>query len=288
MSSMTGYSRAVSQQIDGLQMNVEIQSVNRKMLDIQVYLPKELFFLEIDLRKLISKVIGRGQVTVKVSWKKEKVAEAPPVLKKLKTHWEKIAKELGFPKENVNFSFLVAQMEKTSFEEQTLDEKKVGVELTKTVEKALHDLIKMRKTEGKQLCLDIKKRLQNLSESVEIFEKYSQKSGEKYREKILEKIRAIQPQLTEDERIMREVAIFAEKVDITEEITRLKSHFQQANDLLKGKEESMGRTLDFLTQEILRELNTIAAKSAEIEITKQTVAAKAELEKMREQIQNIE
>jgi len=208
-----------------------------------------------------------------------------PLLKKLKSGWEKTAKELGIGKEEITLTFLLAQMEKVSSD---LFGTKIQTELKKTVSVALTGLVKMKETEGKALAADMLKRVKTLQSNVNAMEKMSSKAPEYYREKLLARLEVLLKEPLEDERVLREVALFAEKADITEEITRLKSHLVQFADLLKSKEESVGRTLDFLIQEILREINTVSSKSPDLALTQLAVSSKAELEKIREQVQNIE
>lgn len=284
--SMTAYSRAISSEIDGLKWTVEIHSVNRKTLDVNLYLPRDLLFLDIELRKIIQQSLQRGQVTVKVNFEKEKQSGAElPLLKKLKSGWEKTAKELGFPKDAITLPFLLSQIDQVSLDVYGT---KIQTELKKTVGNALDGLIKMKEVEGKALAADLLKRIKLLKDNVSAMEKLSAKAPELYREKLLERLKVILKESLDDERVLREVALFAEKADVTEEVTRLKSHLVQFGDLLKSKGESIGRTLDFLIQEILREINTISSKSADLAQTQLAVSSKAELEKIREQVQNIE
>lgn len=282
---MTAYSRSVSNEVDGQKWTVEIHSINRKTLDINLYLPRDLLFLDVEIRKQIQESLQRGQVTVKVNYEKEKSGAALPQMKKVKSSWEKTAKELGYSKETITLSFLLAQMDQSSSGELGT---KVQNELKKTVCSALDGLIKMKEVEGKALSADLLKRVKTLKDNVHSMEKLGARAPETYREKLLERLETILKEPLEDERILREVAIFAEKADITEEITRLKSHLSQFADLLKSKGESIGRTLDFLIQEILREINTVSSKSAELPLTQVAISSKAELEKIREQVQNIE
>lgn len=284
--SMTAYSRALSSEIDGLKWTVEIHSVNRKTLDLNLYLPRDLLFIDVEIRKLIQESLQRGQVNVRVNLERERQGGAAlPLMKKIKSGWEKTAKELGYPKETITLSFLLGQMEQMSTGEL---ETKIQNELKKTVKNALAGLIKMKEVEGKALAADLLKRIKLLKDNVQSMEKLGSKAPEIYREKLLQRLEVLLKEPLEDERILREVALFAEKADITEEITRLKSHLSQFADLLKSKGESIGRTLDFLIQEILREINTVSSKSADLALTQLAVSSKAELEKIREQVQNIE
>lgn len=286
---MTAYGRATSTEIGDLSWVVEIHSVNRRGLDIHLHISKELLFMDIDLRKAISKEVARGQVTLKISFKKLKGNESSiTMLKKLKSFWEKGAKELGYPKESVDLPFLLDQMDRTPIEEFGLSEKKIQTELKKALSEAMDAFITMKEVEGKALALDIKGRIKAIGEHLKKIEKEAKGAPQKYREKLLEKLEDVLAGAADDERLLKEVAFYAEKIDITEEITRLKSHMKQALDLIASKEKSIGRSLDFLNQEMLREINTIASKSGSLSVTKEAVNAKAELEKIREQVQNIE
>lgn len=282
---MTAYSRKASSEIDGLSWVIEIHSVNRKVLDLNLFLPRELLFLDVELRKMIGQFLQRGQVTVKINFNKAgRTTADTSQLKKLKTEWEKTAKELKFDPKEITLSFLLSQMEQTPLDSFG---PKVQNALKKTLNEALETLIQMKEVEGKALGADIMKRVKLLLKNVQTIEKISAKAPELYRKKLLERLTTLFKEVKEDERVLREIALLAEKADITEEITRLKSHFNQLTDLLKS-DQIIGRTLDFLVQEILRELNTISSKSSELAITQLAVASKAELEKIREQVQNIE
>jgi len=284
---MTGYAQAKSKELDGLTWTVELHSVNRKVLDIHSHLSRELLSLDMEIRKAITKVVHRGKVSVKLHCVKAKDALVSlPRLKKLKSEYTKTAKELKLSTEEITLPFLLQQMERSSIEEEISP--KTAAELKKTLEKALNGLIKMKETEGKALAVDVTKRLKKLIANLAFIEKESDKSPENYREKLSSRLKDLFEEAEADERILREIALFSEKVDVTEEITRLKSHFKQMEDLLVSKENSIGRTLDFLNQEMLREINTIGSKTAILSVTKKVIDSKAELEKIREQVQNIE
>lgn len=284
---MTAYSRSQSKEIQGLSWVLELSSVNRKTLDLNFYLSKELLFLEMDLRKLISELVKRGQVTIRLHVKHSQEGSVPlPLLKKLKGQWEELSEKLGYDPKAIDLSFLLEQAGKVSIEESLGP--KIQKEIKATVKRGLDAFIEMKEVEGKALASDIKKRLKTLVSKLSVIEKQVAQRPEKYREKLLEKLSDLLQNAREDERLLKEVALFAEKIDITEEIVRLRSHFQQMESLLESSEISIGRTLDFLTQEMLREVNTIASKSQALEVTKKAVEAKAELEKIREQVQNIE
>jgi len=286
---MTAYGRAYSEEIEGTSVVIELHSVNRKGLDLRVHLPKELLFLDLDIRKKLGQQLVRGQVTVKLTFKEGKEKKGSvALLKKLKTEWESKASELGYAKEVVDFPFLLGQTERFSFEELGFGEEKIKQLVMTTLDDVLAQFIEMREVEGKALAEDVTKRLSLLSQMADKIEKESEKGPEIYRETLLEKLKEILSEAERDERIFKEVALFAEKIDTTEEIIRLRSHLKQAENLFTSKEKSIGRTLDFLVQEMGREVNTIGSKTHQLSVTEQTVLAKQELEKIREQGHNIE
>lgn len=275
---MTAYGRVMRKTAAG-KCTIEIHAVNRKMLDIVVHLPREFLFLDLDLRKWIQEEVQRGQVTVRVSFEAAHIEFLLPTLKNLKAKWEGLAKGLGYTSSVVEFPFLIEQLERLPLEASPLK-----AELKQAVKEALKAFIAMRCKEGEALSKDLKQRMITIERTLKKIEKIAPSVSERYRKKLHEKI----SQVADDERLMREVVIFAEKVDITEEITRLYSHIGQFRELLEEKEKSVGRTLDFLTQEMGREINTLSAKAAESDMFKMALLIKSEIEKMREQVQNIE
>lgn len=284
--SMTAFGQASSPEFDGCNWQIEIHSVNRKVLDIQVHMPREFLQFDLEIRKMISDKIKRGQITVKIVLKRAKaIAANVKTLKTLKTQWEKIAKELGYKKETIDFTFLLTQSASTPME---MESTKQQTYLYQTLEKALKQLLQMKEEEGIALSRDLEKRFKLVSNAVQKMEKISDQIPEKFRSKLVERMEEALKHKVEDERIFREVALFAEKVDITEELVRLKSHIEQSLKLLHAPEDGVGRTLEFLMQEILRETNTIGAKSTSLEISELIISSKIELEKIREQLQNIE
>ncbi len=286
---MTAYSRVVSEEKRGLSWVVEIHSVNRRHLDLHIHLPKEFMCFDVDLRKEISKSLFRGNVTVKVFLRKEqKGSVSLSLLKSLKKEWEKIASDLGYSKESINLPFLLKELEQSSFDALGVGEKTIRAELKRTMEKALELLIQMKTKEGKALSIDLTKRLKSISAHLNKIEKLAGASVVKKKKKLLEVLASVLEESTEDERVLREVAIFAEKVDTSEELTRLHSHIVQMAALLEKAGQSKGKSLDFLTQEMLRETNTIASKAADLKITQLSLQIKGELEKIKEQVQNIE
>lgn len=293
MRSMTGFGRAEVQTSLG-RLILELQSVNRKYLETLVFLPKDLTTFEVDVKKILSKEIFRGQVIARFTLLadgKSSMGVLPDVsfLKRLKTGWRKIAQELHFDPKEIDLYFLANQAKLTSIPLEIKDMKKLEKPIFDCTKKALKELQKMKGEEAKTLLKDILMRMQNIEGSLKRIEKDAPEALNRYRKRLLEKIEGlVQNPIENQERIDREVVIFADKLDITEEIIRFRSHLTQFRSLLKIKTQSVGKKMDFLGQEMMRETNTIAAKSQDSSVSKEVVEIKSELERIREQVQNIE
>lgn len=293
--SMTAYGRA-SHSTSGGQWVVEIHSVNRKMLDITINLPKEWLRFDIEIRKWLSEVLQRGQIFVRVHLARDEQAFLfspgfTDLLKQLKQHWDKLALELKLdPKQVMSLPFLAQQAETYAHQNLLGEQENVDENVKELIQAALREVMKMKEKEGALLQADIEARLKMIEDGMKKISTRSSHAVQRYRDKLKERILEVCAQSAEwDERLGREVALFAEKIDIEEELTRLKSHLVQFHDLMRSKKEkTMGRTLDFLTQEMNREINTIASKSSDVDISHLTVMMKSELERIREQVQNIE
>lgn len=289
IKSMTAYGRA-SMEIEGLNWVIEIHSINQKGLNINLYAPKELLCFDIDMRKWISEAITRGQITVRLSIKQEGPTSKIDVenLKDLKNKWQHVASELGYSRETIDLHFLADQLQGETVLNSVKDETKTKKELKKLFSMALDDLMEMKLREGENLSKDIQARLKKIKKEVETIADKAVGAPAKYQEKLEERLKSLlQGNVLEETRIYQEVALIAEKIDITEEIERMESHLKQLFELFKGKEKSVGRTLDFLIQEMNREVNTMASKS-DLEIGKLCIGIKGELEKIKEQVQNLE
>ena len=293
LMSMTGFGRSHVIAPFG-QFIVEIQSVNRKYLEIFVSMPKEWTRFENDVRKWIGMAISRGQINVRIYFMpgSEAIGDLLPDLEWLrqwKTGWERLASSLGYDAKTIDFPFLV---QSTPLSQNVSPAKEQDVSwLHRGIDEALDGLVQMKQQEGAALSKDLIERLKQMQQFVATIETAAPDATEKMRQKLKEKIQeASSPEGDLDERIFKEVALFAERVDITEEIIRLKSHFVQFQDLVSGQgaREKEGRKMDFLAQEMGREINTIGAKSLDAQIAHLVIAFKSELEKSREQIQNIE
>ena len=292
LNSMTGYGKETFIE-DGVSYFLEIYSVNRKMLDISVFLPKELLSLEIDIRKWVGQFITRGQVTVKLSktvvsdYIEACVPEAS-VFKAYKKAWEKLAEELFIPREQISIAFLMEQfsglprVQKTEWVAFT-------AALQNAFNKAMQALLKMKAEEGAKLSSNILEYLGNIQREVEMIEGSSRDLPQEYRKKLELKLQEFDfATLEVQERIARELVLYVDKSDITEEIDRLKAHLNQFVVNVQKEKEIVGKTLEFLLVEMQREVNTIASKSAKIEILNKALGIKGEIEKIREQVHNIE
>jgi uncharacterized protein (TIGR00255 family) len=290
--SMTGYGRGLAT-ASGMRVEVEISSVNRKQLDVQLTLPQPLKLLESRIQDEIAKRVARGRVLAEVAVHEsdrvrreairvnEKVAEA--YVKAMR----RTAARLGL-RDDMGGALLAKLPGVLHYEPLDEDVDKIWPILAKALGKALDELLRMRVREGTNLLRDLTLRLDKLAEALAAIRRQAPKAADRYRVALRARLeKAGLDVLAEKERLEREIVLFADKSDITEEIARLESHFAQARALLKSGEPS-GRALDFLAQEMFREINTIGSKAGDATIAGRVVAFKAELERWREQVQNIE
>ena len=293
MKSMTGYGRGECAQ-DGFKVTVELSSVNRKQAEVSVTLPRELELLESQVRDAVNRCVARGRVNVRVSLHagEGKISARnhlnTGLAKAYATELAKLAKSL-----KLAGPVTLDQVLRAPGVFQTDEELAESEDLWPAVEKALtqglNALLKMREREGAHLAKDLSARIGVMRSAVEKVQQQAPVTAENYRKNLLERIKAagIENIAPDDERLMKEIVLFADRSDISEELTRLQSHFQQFADCAKAK-EPVGRTLDFLAQEINREINTIGSKANDAVISREVVTLKAELEKFREQAQNVE
>jgi uncharacterized protein (TIGR00255 family) len=288
MKSMTGFGRAEVDAPFG-KLVAEVQSVNRKFLEVHVALPKEFAQFEQAVRERVGHVVHRGSVMVRfhLSPNAASVGELLPdvgVLKALKKGWDEIAKSVGA--ERVDLPFLLEHAAELSVGRAVSEED--FEPFGRALNLALKALEGMRKREGDALTKDIVSRLKGMQRCVSAIEKMAGGAVQKLRQKLKERMEEVlRPGEALDERLLREVAFYAERLDISEEITRFRSHISQSTDLMNEADGS-GRKMDFLIQEMGREINTIGSKSMDAKISHLVVEVKSELEKVREQIQNVE
>lgn len=292
LKSMTAYGKS-SQNTPIGRITVEIHSVNRKHLEVVTFFSKELLRYEVLIKNIISEEVSRGAVQVKIHIAFDQISSVKivpnlPLVKQLKHAWEAIAKELGVHKE-FDLSLLQKETNLFTFEEDNHDEGLYSLALTQAVKEALIPYQKMKGIEGIALYKDIAHRLELMQHAIGEIKKRAAGSTERQRLRLIEKLKEFSA-LTGDheERLLREVVLYAERVDISEEITRFESHLHQFKELLDSSKKGVGKTLEFLVQEFLREANTIGSKALDVEITKYVVEIKTEIEKIREQLQNVE
>ncbi len=288
---MTGYGRGECSQ-RGVKVTVEVSSVNRKQTEIAANLPRELEVLEAQLRDEINRRVARGRLTVRVSVHSAgaggKMLINHALAKSYARELRALAKSLNLA-DNITLELLARAPGVMQPAEEITSAEEIWPAISKALNTALDVLLKMREREGAHLAKDLSARAASMRAGVGRVQKLAPQSAEKYRTQLLARIKAAgleAPALT-DERMLKEVFLFADRSDISEELTRLESHFQQFNDCVKSK-EPVGRTLDFLAQEINREINTLGSKANDSDISREVVLLKAELEKFREQVQNVE
>ncbi len=291
IKSMTGYGRCENE-ADGRKFSVEIKSVNHRYNDISIRLPKSMNYLEDRTRKTLTKKIMRGKTDVYISF--ETFSEDDVNIKVNEPLAKAYCEKLNFLRETYNLTGndtldLVAKFpDVITVEKVEEDEDTLWNTLLPALEGALDNFIAMRETEGEALKADILVKADGIESLVEQIRERAPLVAEDYREKLTARLEELLAETPIDEqRILTEVTIFADRACIDEEITRLTSHISQLRDIFE-KDEPIGRKLDFLVQEMNREANTIASKSNDIKITQLTIELKSEIEKIREQIQNIE
>jgi len=291
MRSMTGYGRGESDHA-GTKISVELNSVNRKQSDIVINLPRDLAMLEPRIRQTINEKISRGRMNVMIGLQESAngataLALDTALARSYHEAMLTLQKELSAPGEITIGTILQAPGVMRS-PEHTVNADDAWPVVERALTTALGDLIKMREREGKHLAKDLIRRLKTLRAGTKEIRKLYPEVVKKYRAVLRERLEKAGLDLPlDDERLLKEVTIFADRSDISEELTRLESHLAQFAHHLR-KNEPVGRTLEFITQEIFRELNTLGAKSNDAAISQHVVACKSELEKIREQIQNLE
>jgi uncharacterized protein (TIGR00255 family) len=291
MKSMTGYGRGECAQA-GFKITVEVSSVNRKQSEIAVNLPRELEVLEARIRDAVNERIARGRVTARVSIHaatgSSKLRVDTALAKAHSKELKKLAKDLGIP-DAISLDLLLRIPGVLQASEGLPEADQIWTAVSKALTEALDTLVSMREKEGKHLAKDLQNRIGLMRAAVSRVQKQAPEVAERYRQQLIERIKTAGLEVPglEDERLVKEVFYFADRIDITEELTRLQSHFKQFDDNVK-KAEPVGRTLDFLAQEMNREINTLGAKANDSIISREVVTLKSELERFREQVQNVE
>lgn len=292
MRSMTGFGKGQANS-NGINVIVEISSVNRKQLDVRFNTPSELRVFEPEFRSRLLQFVSRGSVNVKFvvdydpSLKQEAVVINHDVAARYLKEFKDLASEIGIAG-SLTISDLITLPEVVTEKETELDPELFKSCCMEALDQAIEKFVKMRADEGQELKDDLSKRRDLLETIVKEIEERSPVVIVEYQEKLKIRVQKLLQELRLDEdSLAREVAYFADRCDISEEMTRLYSHFIQL-DKLVAEDKPVGRALDFLVQEMFREINTTGSKANDAEISKRVVRFKTELEKVREQVQNME
>ena len=293
MKSMTGYGRGDCSK-DGFKVTVELSSVNRKQTEISINLPRQMELLEAQIRDVINRHIARGRLMVRVSLHagagkaSARMHLNVPLAKAYARELARLSKHLRLPGP-VTLDQVARAPGVLQTDEELAVEEDFGPAVEKALKQALTQMVKMREREGAHLAQDLAKRVVVMRKAAAQIAQHAPAVAERYRQQLIERIKnaGLEAPGVEDERLLKEVVYFADRSDISEELTRLQSHFQQFEDGRKSK-EPVGRMLDFLAQEMNREINTIGSKANDSLISREVVTLKAELEKFREQAQNVE
>lgn len=290
--SMTGFGRGNCNE-SGKEFTVEIKSVNHRYIDFYIKLPRQIAYLEERVREVVSKSIFRGKVDIFISFEDRSEDSKNVMLDEALAGAyiqavESLKDKYGL-KDDISVSLVSRFPDVLRIEKTEDDEEQLWSILNRALEAAVDSLVQMREKEGNELRMSL---LQKADYMENIISQITNRSPEvviEYKQKLENRIKELLNQQTVDEnRIAMEVAIFADRCGIDEELVRLGSHLLQLRDILSIKKQPVGRKLDFLVQEINREINTIGSKSNDIVITKSVLELKSETEKIREQIQNIE
>ncbi len=297
VKSMTGYGRA-KQLLSGRNITVEVRSVNNRYLDCSVKMPRAYIFAEEAIKSRVQKAVARGKVdvfiTIDTTAADVSVVTVNEPLAKAYIDALKRISELAFGETDADCKNGYSAVDIARFPDVLTvakaeeDLESVGADICAVVEQALNAFNAMRATEGERLANDISGRLDTIESLTAMVEQRSPQTVKEYRERLAAKMQEVLQSTTIDEsRILTEAAIYADRVAVDEETVRLRSHVSQLRDLLRSN-EPMGRKMDFLIQEVNRESNTIGSKCNDLTIARDVVALKAEVEKIREQVQNIE
>ena len=289
---MTGFSRYENQNED-LTCKVEIRSVNNRFIDINTRLPKSLAPLELPLKKMVKSKCARGSFDISIAIEKNGDSEANlevapnlPLATEYLNAFKNIQEGLGL-KGEIDINTILSQRDVVKPELKKVEDSSEEIVL-QTVDKTLTDLVKMREEEGKNLEKDILNQISSIKALGKLISTKQSITVQEFQDKLKEKIQSLTTGIEIDPaRIAQESALLADRCDVTEELVRLESHLDQFNKLVSSH-EPQGRKLEFLTQEINREVNTIGSKTIDLEVSKAVIEMKSCLEKIREQLANIE
>ena len=288
--SMTGYGRCTLAQ-DGREVTIELKSVNHRFLDLAFRMPRSFAFLENDMRAHISNKLARGHVDIFVTYKNSRDDARKVTLDSaLLGEYLTTLRQGGIDHmldDNLRLRDVLSMQDVLTVEEADEDQQALSALTLSALDTALDSLCAMRRREGEAMRGDVETRLDTLERTAHAIDERAPQWLEEYRQRLRARIEEICQMQLDEARLTQEVALAADKAAVDEETVRLRSHIAQMRDLLKQSEPA-GRKLDFLVQEMNREVNTIGSKASDLILTGMVVDAKAELEKIREQIQNIE
>lgn len=292
IKSMTGFGRCEVQE-ESRKFTVEIKSVNHRYLDANIRMPKKLNFFETAIRSLLKQSVQRGKVDIFITY--EDLSEQQVSLKynevlaaEYLSYFEKMQEKFSL-ENDIRVSTLSRYPEVLTMEEQAVDEEELWKGLKKALDGAIRQFVETRTSEGEHLREDLIEKLDNMLKLVSCIEERSPQIIAEYRDKLETKVKELLADTQmEDSRIAAEVVIFADKICTDEEVVRLRSHIVHMKDTLVSDDSGIGRKLDFIAQEMNREANTILSKANDLEISNIGIELKTEIEKVREQIQNIE
>lgn len=289
--SMTGYGKSTLS-VDGREYQMEIKSVNHRYLDISVKMPKTISYLEDTIKKQISEKIKRGKVDVFVTFENNsQEGRNIQINKELAKMYIKQLKELAEEEKILsNIEVMdIAKIPDILTVKADEDDEKIKEEIIQTTQEAVNKIIEMKSIEGSKIEQDLLARIDNIENKIEEISKKSTGLIEEYVVKLEKRIKEIlKTEKIDKSRLAQEVVIYADKCSVEEEITRLRSHIYQFKSLITDQNETIGKKLDFIIQEMNRETNTIGSKANNLEITNGVIDIKTELEDIREQVQNIE
>ncbi|MBG87411.1 MAG: YicC family protein [Verrucomicrobiales bacterium] len=290
---MTGYGRGENVR-SGCKITVEIGSVNRKSGEVSVGLPRELDSLESQVRDEALRRVARGRLNIRIHLQSAdgfKPVNVRVNHKLAQTYHQEFTRLATALKSGGTFSLdtILRSPGVLETNSEDTDAEKLWPQVKSALKKALDGLVEMREKEGAHLRKDLQSRVKVIQKCVSKVSKLAPGVPKRFRENLMNRLRSLGIESIDpnDERVLKEIVIFTDRTDISEELTRLKSHFQQFDECAKSK-APVGRKLDFLCQEMFREINTIGSKAQDAEISKEVVMAKTELEKFREQVQNVE
>jgi len=290
MRSMTGYGRHAVQQ-DGREATVELKSVNHRYLDFGFRLPRDMQYLEGDMRSQISAALSRGRVDVVLTYVNHRgdarqVSADMALAQTYHKAFKRLKKDLSLSG-GLRFADLAAAPGVLTVTQAAEDEQMVAALVQQALAGALEALIASREREGAAMQADMQGIARQMADIHQQIAALAPQQPERYAQRLTERLKQLRPEEIDPQRLAQEVALFADRCAVDEELARLRAHLDSLNALL-GDSQPLGRRLDFLVQEMNREVNTIGSKTSELAITQLVLDAKNALEKLREQLQNVE